>query len=256
MKYMRMMPQGLQVPEITYVKDGKKIVIQGAIHIGSRKFYEKVVDRIKGFDGETHLEGIVSTHDENTVNVNKELLNSIYDTMAAVSNLSYQKEFINRKLVDNKKVFNHDVEDEGVSDKVFDEKIMSALREMKIETISSLSHPFVLNIGSSPLFNILMSGMGNKSLSEELEETILHKRNEYAMSKALEADNNVFLFWGAKHIEGMNEILLNNGYEVERIKWLTVIPSFRFKKDHSQRKERIVNNLLDAKDYIFMSENP
>lgn len=252
MKYMRIMPQGLQVPEITYVKDGKFITIQGAIHIASKKFYNKIIDRVKGYDGETHLEGIKAT---DTQSSNKDILNNLYNTMAAFSNLSHQKDFINKNLVDNKKIFNHDLEDQGISDLLLNKKIIKSFKEIETEKILDFaSSSFTLNIGSSPLFNILIRIAGKGSLPKEIEEVILHKRNIYAIDKALESKRNVYLFWGANHLEGMNEILLENGYSILNIKWLTAIPSLRLQRNHKIRKDAIIDNLMNIQSIISSTE--
>lgn len=238
---IRLRPQGVQVPEVTYVKKDKRIVFQGAIHIGDRKFYEKVIDRIKGFPGEAHLEGIVET--DSKYQNQKKLLNSIYTIMSAYGNISYQKDFINKNLINNKKVFNYDITDAEVGDKIFTpdslEQIKKALESDKIKTVNNT----LLGLGSSPLLNLAMMTVGSIKAPLDHKELIVDKRNIFAINKALETEKDVFLFWGTKHLEGMHEMLLDEGFSVEKTKWITAISLLRLKKNINHRKETILSNV-------------
>lgn len=241
-KIIRLAPQGVQVPEITYTKDGKRIVIQGAIHIADRKFYENIIDKIKGFSGETHLEGVVSTDPQ--YENQKILLNSIYEIMSAYGNVAYQKDFINKNIVDNKKVFNYDLADVEIGDIGFDQKMLNELEQFVKNFKNKLSkNNALLNIGSSPLLNILISSIGISDVSIGNEDVIIHQRNKFAIEQALNTKNDVFLFWGTKHIEGMNDLLLEEGFTIEKARWKTAIRTLRLKKNHHERKELIQHRL-------------
>jgi len=249
MKFIRMRPSGVQVPEITYKNKNKEIVIQGAVHIGDRRFYEKILDKIKGFDGEVHLEGIISTKEENLHN--KHLLDSIYSTFASVLNLDYQKTYINKNLCDNRKIFNYDIEDVEITDKIFNKEMIDNLKKFTQNNKTKLLNNHVLNIGSSPLSNMVLMSVGSSNVSIDNEDIILHRRNKVALDKALKTKNNVYLFWGAKHIDGMNTILVNEGYTVKSIKWKTVIPTIRWKGNKSLRKETISANMLKIEELLY-----
>lgn len=241
-KIMRLVPQGVQVPEITYTKDGKRIVVQGAIHIADQKFYENIIDKIKGFSGETHLEGIVSTDPQ--YENQKILLNSIYEIMSAYGNIAYQKDFINKNIVDNKKVFNYDLTDVEIGDIGFDQKALNELEQLVRKFKNKLSkNNALLNIGSSPLLNILISSIGISDVSIGNEDVIIHQRNKFAIEQALNTKNDVFLFWGTKHLEGMNDLLLDEGFTIEQTRWKTAIRTLRLKKNHHKRKELIQHRL-------------
>lgn len=241
-KIMRLVPQGVQVPEITYTKDGKRIVVQGAIHVADQKFYENIIDKIKGFSGETHLEGIVSTDPQ--YENQKILLNSIYEIMSAYGNIAYQKDFINENIVDNKKVFNYDLTDVEIGDMGFDQKALNELEQLVRKFKNKLSkNNALLNIGSSPLLNILISSIGISDVSIGNEDVIIHQRNKFAIDQALNTKNDVFLFWGTKHLEGMNDLLLDGGFTIEQIRWKTAIRTLRLKKNHHKRKELIQHRL-------------
>lgn len=241
-KIIRLVPQGVQVPEITYTKDGKRIVIQGAIHIADRKFYENIIDKIKGFSGETHLEGIINTDPQ--YENEKILLNSVYEIMSAYGNIAYQKDYINKNLINDKKVFNYDFTDVELGDTVFNEEILNELKQLVKNFKNKLSKSnTILNIGSSPLFNVLISSIGISGVSLNNENVILHQRNKFAIDQALNTDNDVFLFWGTKHIEGMNDLLLEEGFTIEKARWKTAIRTLRLKKNHQKRKELIQHRL-------------
>lgn len=241
-KIIRLAPQGVQVPEITYTKDGKRIVIQGAIHIADRKFYENIIDKIKGFSGETHLEGIVSTDPQ--YENQKILLNSVYEIMSAYGNIAYQKDFINKNIVDDKKVFNYDLTDVEIGNRVFDEKTLNKLEQLVKDFKNKTSkNNTIFNIGSSPLFNILIVLAGKSNIKLNDEEIIIDKRNTLSIDKALKTEKDVFLFWGTKHLDGMNDLLLEEGFTIEKVRWKTAIRTLRLKKNHHKRKELIQHRL-------------
>lgn len=245
MAIMRFRPQGTQVPELTFEKDGKKIVIQGAIHIGSRKFYEKVVDRIKGFDGETHLEGIISD-DEN--DPRKKLLESLYRSMASALNLSNQTDYVHKRLLDNKRVFNHDISLNSLGKDFLGAKSMDNVKKsLENIKISHVGKDYQLLLGSSLLANFALMAIGNMDIDPENSHIILDKRNAYAIDKALSTPHNVYLFWGAKHLEGMEAILLMKGFTKTKTRWLTIIPSVRLNKNLEDRRNNVRANILRAK---------
>lgn len=252
-KIIRLVPQGVQVPEITYAKGDKRIVIQGAIHIADQKFYENIIDKIKGFSGETHLEGVVSTDPQ--YENQKILLNSLYEIMSAYGNIAYQKDFINKNIVDDKKVFNYDLTDVEIGDIGFDQKMLNELEQLVKNFKNKLSkNNALLNIGSSPLLNILISSVGISDVSIGKEDVIIHQRNKFAIDKALSTKNDVFLFWGTKHLEGMNQLLLDEGFTIEHIRWKTAIRTLRLKKNHHQRKE-LIHHRLNIIEQVLSNTN-
>lgn len=253
MQYMRFRPQGVQVPELTYVKNGKRIVIQGAVHIGSKKFYEKVLDRMKGFDGEVHLEGVrPKVDEEGNIIKNPELLDNVYGLTASVANLSFQKHYIHRDLTSMGKFFNHDLSMDDMKDAKIDEKIIEELKENFSEYKKRILTSPALFLGASPLFNILMMAVGASDVKLENEHIILHQRNKYAMDKAFETDSDVYLFWGAKHIEGMNRILVDHGYKIVGKRWETVIPNLRIRDAFSNDKKRTVENYINKIEELLV----
>ena len=253
MQYMRFRPQGVQVPELTYVKDGKRIVIQGAVHIGSKKFYEKILDRMKGFDGEVHLEGVrPKVDEEGNIIKNPELLDNVYGLTASVANLSFQKQYIHRDLANMRKFFNHDLSMEDMKDAKIDEKIMEELKENFSEYKKRILTSPALFLGASPLFNILMMAVGASDVKLDNEHIILHQRNNYAMDKAFETESDVYLFWGAKHIDGMNRILVDHGYEMVGKRWETVIPNLRIRDVFSNDKKRTVENYINKIEELLV----
>lgn len=247
MKFLKMSVAGIQVPEITYVdKSGRKIVVQGAIHIGDRKFYEKVIDQMKSFEGEIHLEGIRST--DETLTDKKILLDSLYSILASIANTEYQKNYINKNILQHKKIFNHDIADTEVIDDVIDDELLQKLRDHLNNGLKkTLMNKYFLGFGSAALPPFIAMAAGSDSFSEMAnEEIIIDRRNEYALEKAFEANDNgesVYLFWGAKHIEGMHEILIEKGYSVERVKWRTALSSVRTRSLIQQRTENIVQKI-------------
>lgn len=253
MQYMRFRPQGVQVPELTYVKNGKRIVIQGAVHIGSKKFYEKVLDRMKGFDGEVHLEGVrPKVDEEGNIIKNPELLDNVYGLTASVANLSFQKQYIHRDLTNMRKFFNHDLSMDDMKDAKIDEKILEELQENFAEYKKRVLTSPALLLGASPLFNILMMAVGASDVKLDNEHIILHQRNNYAMDKAFETYSDVYLFWGAKHIEGMNRILVDHGYKMIDKRWETVIPNLRIRDAFSDDKKRTVENYINKIEELLV----
>lgn len=253
MQYMRFRPQGVQVPELTYVKNGKRIVIQGAVHIGSKKFYEKILDRMKGFDGEVHLEGVrPKVDEEGNIIKNPELLDNVYGLTASVANLSFQKQYIHRDLTNMRKFFNHDLSMDDVKNAKVDEKILEELKENFAEYKKRILTSPALLLGASPLFNILMMAVGASDVKLENEHIILHQRNNYAMDKALDTYSDVYLFWGAKHIEGMDRILVDHGYKMIDKRWETVIPNLRVRDAFSNDKKRTVENYINKIEELLV----
>lgn len=233
MKVMRKGITGLQTPSMIFAdKDDHRIVLRGMSHIADTDFYIKVQDQIASFNGEVHFEGIkspnVNLEDIDKVGYERMLaLMFIYEYIAALFNVDTQTEHLDPDFIKSQPHYkNYDLTIDDVLP-IFTEGLIKQVLDsfLKLDGVNMIGSASA-RLLARPQTLALMLIRGNKA--NPFDTTILlDKRNEHAINHALETRDNgqdVMLVWGAKHLEGMSELLKQNGYKHFHTEWDTVIP--------------------------------
>lgn len=237
-KVLRCNVAGLQVPRVTFTHPDKPdVVFQGMVHIGTKSFYEKVIQRSEEFDGEVHLEGVQKAED----NPQAENLMAGYNLLANMVGVSPQKEIMSKSFFENHKdkdKFKFNDIDYNEVDYDFD----TSLKELSEMDPSIFSRKKQLALMFNPLTLFFVLNKVNDKESEiDNDEVIVHKRDQVAFKHTVETtetlNKKVMLVWGAKHLHGMSFKFLHSGYQISSVQWDTVIP-WRKGKDTIPFEER------------------
>jgi len=226
MRFVKNSPKGteLKVQEMVRPSDGKTIVLMGAMHAASRESWEDLTEVLRAYqseDYEVHFEGVhpghpVTDYEKTRVDIMQNLMN-VGRKAAESTGLVYQKD----ALAHFSGALNYDLDivtiARGLSDKAV--KLLGGipLDEIKItpsRMLWSLKH-------MSWIINISKFLPSTRSI---LGKAIVDDRNKYAISRALESEHDVVLFWGALHLDGMRKLLRQNGFVDGTASWRIVIP--------------------------------
>lgn len=242
MKISRFSVSGTQVPRVTFMNGyGHKIVIQGAIHVASRDYYEMVKDLIEGFEGEVHFEGILPLEEHKP---QLQAMGLSYTVLANMASLTMQSEVVGKDYILSKpeKYKKYDVNSGAVDSFLKSDKFRKMIESTTEINVDLISGKFLTSLYRSPAMNLLMA-YASVAKSDSFDDgVVLDNRNAFAIDKALSTDADVFMFWGAKHLTGMRKLLFEAGYHVVDTVWDTAIPYF--KRDFNESN---VSNIISAK---------
>lgn len=251
-EYMRNNIKGIQVSRTTFVNDeDHRIVFQGMIHIGDKRFYDKIKSLCEDFDGEVHFESIRNAEND----IVSQSLKSGYKILALLNNVDDQTNVLTKDFIKSQpdKFKNYDSEFSEVKSFLHSEETMQSIKDLANTDKSLFSNRFLIFATFNPL---VMSNLLNKDSAIDLNKVVVENRDEFSSTKAIElgakqADkkkNDVLMVWGAKHLSGISERLFKQGYKVTNVNWDTVIPWVKHNKlPHKIREVR----LLKAQEEIL-----
>lgn len=236
---MRLGLPGLQAATETWRhKDGRVVVLAGAMHLADESFWAKTRDSINGAAAEgsmIHLERIEKIPEGHELTERQarivELMKRFQGSMmrlVSLTGLKYQSQTLTKEY---DTYGSHDVSFLEMSESIDLEKMEKSMEvgdpfeELTVSQQQRLGRLMLNVFRFTPLVRKLVTSFGEKTNFMD-DDYILKYRNSYAMDHVLQSDNKThYVFWGAAHLEGMGAILAGEGFKRNLFrKWTTVIP--------------------------------
>jgi hypothetical protein len=207
--------------ELTEPKSGKIITLIGVMHIGPLPYWvqiNRVIKRVEARGDTIHYEMIHKNKNKSKglARIKERLF------ISGVKRLNKSSERAGwlgqKKMIEYKDSWkNHDSD---------------AATALESLTLPAAFHVFATSLIFSPLTTFMFKHAPDVMFSVFEDETdedaqnhagsasVIDVRNQVAVSAALEEPGNVALIWGAAHLEGMIELLEEQGYKETKIEWI------------------------------------
>jgi len=214
------------VQEYTHRISGKRITTVGVMHAATDASWSELIDFLKEKENQgaaIHLEGVqeaVGRTDYERASINTlTSLMMLGKKIANLTGLTYQTDaFANAPRWEK-----HDVTKLDVVQKM-SQKTLKVLGQVSAEDITISPRKALWSLRNmhiiAPLGNLIPFTRGIIS-----SEGILHQRNRFAVSAALDTDRDVVLVWGAAHLPGMDRILRDAEYDRSAHSWRLMLDS-------------------------------
>jgi hypothetical protein len=225
----------LQTPlgEFWHAETGSSIAIVGAMHIGSSPYYDELSEYLLNAEekgAEIHYEGIKESNESNQAEVKKaaelsDSLKVVFEISADLFNAVKQRDEV--RYSESWK--NHDISIGELITLMGEERVQKIINDVKeIEKIHD-EHPklteFILQRALSLMPTIGWLGevgiIGNK----HDRSVIITHRNNVALEAVRarineEPEQDIALFWGAGHFDGLKKGIEAFGYRMYAKRWL------------------------------------
>jgi hypothetical protein len=200
--------------ELTHQETGKVVTLIGVMHVGPRPYWTKINNIIRRREalGDTIHYEMIRKNQRKSKGLNGLKERLFIATVKRMNIESMKAGWFGQKLMidykDNWK--NHDTD---AATSLGSMPLKSAIQGYIIVTVLSPILRMVFEKTPDMLFTL------PRELAES-DASILHARNELAVSAALAECGNVALIWGAAHLDGMIELLMEEGYVPTGTQWV------------------------------------
>lgn len=263
-----------EYPEITYTKNGQNLSIQGVSHIAPKAFYDTIQQKIDAHDGILLYEGVGSEEEKEKKEELKEkfqnihpILGSIIDAYPKIAQ-NLEQDFQGKSL-DEKghKGARH----ADVSMTEFLDNLEKETTKEEKEVLQKTAPFFQFFFRRCPnIIKVMMGGKdeyrgvkrflkhisGQEREDEEFEmfgkQSILEDRDKNLVKKIKEAEKekqDIHVNYGAEHLSGVHEQLLNEGWDFQKMEGLVV----KSQKKKTRKRDILKAFLWEMPQLIFMS---
>lgn len=226
MKSIRIHKGDLQVASHRFYNPmtGRHFALIGVCHVSDGYFWDQLQRDIEAMQrllvrAEVHYEGVLADHltekpePDDTFTQFSEALGLVYQR----DGLTYHPHWIRTDLT-MKQVLAKLAKPEEFLDK--QAKLKTALRDM---TDYANDDPAVGTWIRRAMRYILPFHHTLNRKSNEYS-VLIDQRNRHAVSTMVATGTDIITLWGAEHLKGMSNILINCGYEHTRTYWNTCVP--------------------------------
>lgn len=214
--FVQLKPNGLYMTERIYHKAGKQIRLAGMIHLGQEDYFTDLMDSIPGEQTLILMEGVSDTDGLLTEHFS-------YGKIADLLGLTSQEKIhFKGELIEAITLDQTTTETQNIPDILLADIDLKQFDPHTLEILNALAK-FVLNAESLTQgyleFNRWSQNHFTSDTNSIVMDDLIGKRNRSVTSylpKALTKYDTVVIPWGALHMKGIEKIVLDKGFQLEK----------------------------------------